>query len=636
MVELTVRMVLATAALLASGATGTPPFDLTAQGVALFATYSFLLWGLERRGMRNSGVSGLAGAADAAVVAFLMAGAGQIDRLGFLSLTPLVWAVTRHGANALSMAPIVSAWLLVGANLFDGRGWTPTLLAQAAGVLGIGLLVHRTRQVVTVREVVEVPVDRPGEPIVPADYTELRENYRTLRAHARDLERRGKRDRTTVQLLDATENGGENPFLAMARRLREVLNVEGVNLYSFSNQVDAMVVRASAGEVPGALRDTAFPLTTPIADWQARDRLEAAFRAVPYPAAHTSAVVLKDSGRIIGALGLYDSTKGRIHEAADVAAEVADTVGWLLRKLHEREDERRRLRESGLLYEVASVTQGSDTPLTLATRLVREMWDMLRLDHVALHVVDGGSTMTLASEGAAMNVLELLAFPGAAGLPGWLEIGAPEVVLLDARDDERLSHEAALKRRVGSFVVVPLTFGDRPNGFLTAGTHRVNGIGAAELEALRVVAAEAGQALGRLQVGTGQAFGLAAPVEFHRRVTAAGTGHLVYLEVPRRDELEQAHGKTSVDFAVRQLALRLRATLPTGGLLCRRPEGDYIAFLETDDEGAAGQWANSAVATAALVPVSTPDGRVRLPLALKAKVARLSPQSRQTSAGSAA
>ena len=119
--------------------------------------------------------------------------------------------------------------------------------------------------------------------------------------------------------------------------------------------------------------------------------------------------------------------------------------------------------------------------------------------------------------------------------------------------------------------------------------------------------------------------GLCTPKEFQEAVGQHPFGCLVYLEPIRLDELIATFGKPALDHAARTLAHRLLSQLPAGGLLCRRPEGDLVAYLRDVEETFARSWANEATTLASMAPLKTPDGRVRVPYGIRAKVARLAP-----------
>jgi hypothetical protein len=110
----------------------------------------------------------------------------------------------------------------------------------------------------------------------------------------------------------------------------------------------------------------------------------------------------------------------------------------------------------------------------------------------------------------------------------------------------------------------------------------------------------------------------------------------VYLEVPGREELADTYGRPAVEHAVRRLAVRLRTELPQGATLTRRNEGDYVAYIPSSDEDYVRRWANSATALASLIALRTPDGRTRIPLALRAKTAPMDQQLHRIWPGSAA
>ncbi|MCW5937235.1 MAG: GAF domain-containing protein [Fimbriimonadaceae bacterium] len=633
MVELLVRFVVSVVAVATSWQTGAPPYETAVRAALVFFCYSFFAFLLERRGMRNSGVAGLIAAADAAMIAFYMSEAKTLEHFGFLTLAPMVWAAGRFEASATSVAPLVAAWILVGANLPQGPGWTPMLLGQAVGVLAIGLIVRDKPRVVTVRETVVAETgEEPEGPPMPdgsaIEDVELRESFKSLRDHARQLERRSRRDRFGLHLLSAAEAAAINPYETVAHILREHFEASGLTLFVRQPFGSTLVAMATAGDAPAHVRDASLELPRQGTELQARDRMLATLGGDPDRANSPLALVLlHHQGRVVGAIAASDKNPTRLGLVHDQAREIADVLASTLATVAHREQVRRRAREAELLYEISCVTTGAETTLTLASRVVREVSEILDVDHVSLHLVEDGQDMVAASFGPRVETMEALSFAKGPGLAGWLGIGAPELALLDARIDARLPREESLRRRIGSLVVLPLEFGDAPFGYLAAMTHRQNGLSVDDLETLRIVAAETSQAVARLErKGVGPE-GLATPSEFHTAVQEADRGYLVYLEVPRREQLVEAHGRTAVDFAVRKFASRLRASLPADGLMCRRPEGDYVAFLRSGDEAKARDWANGAVATASMVALTTPDGRARVPLALKAKVARYAPQA---------
>ena len=197
--------------------------------------------------------------------------------------------------------------------------------------------------------------------------------------------------------------------------------------------------------------------------------------------------------------------------------------------------------------------------------------------------------------------------------------------VLHREGDGARSGRPAIKRRVGSFAAVPLQFTETPYGFITAATQRVGGIDASALETLRIVAAEMSQAFARLENPHRDAEGLMTPKEFKIACNRCD-GALVHIDVLRRAELAESYGQPALDMAVRRFASKARARLPLGGALCRRDNGDYMFFLPEWETEQATRWANDLIATYSAVAVSTPDGRLRIPLAMRAKTALITPQ----------
>ena len=213
MFELIVRIVLASSAMVASGYFGAPGFDLTWRASLFFAAYSYLLYVMEQKGVRNSGFSGLAAVVDCGIIAAFLADAGALPQLGLVCAAPMVIAYLRHKANAAMMAPIVASWLLVGANLFGGgNAFTPELLLQSLGILLLGLVLTAVRTRIEERPAREAEkrqleetlrlLNAHLEPAVEEEDEEpeaerqddlkIRENFRALTETARDLERRSR------------------------------------------------------------------------------------------------------------------------------------------------------------------------------------------------------------------------------------------------------------------------------------------------------------------------------------------------------------------------------------------------------------------------------------------------------------
>jgi len=618
MFELIARILIAVAITAVSWEFGKPSLD-----VALLAAYSVVAHLLQRRNLRNAGISGFIAVADAWAIAMVLASAGELERFGFLTLAPLAYAVTTYGSSPASMAPLAVSALLVTSNLFGGKGFTIPLLIQSACVLGIGLMMNQKRIVISHTIPVAPLPENPGQMELPTGYLELRENFRALRDHTVDLERRCRKDHAAVQLFDVLFASPTTALSSMAGKLCELTDAEGLTLYSVSQIGEKMVVQGVAGEVPDSSKTTAFDIPRGKGDSGIRTAMHQALAAIRNPDVDNdgSCVLLRDRGRVVGMMTVYHSQPEHLDQSVRLAEEISGTVAALIRLHNEKEKVEQRLREAELLYMVSGTSVGAETPTALASRVARELWETMKLDHLGVFFIDNRLAIPAVTHGAQTRVVDAMSFAVGQGVTGWLGVGSPELYLFDAYDDQRLSKPEAMKRRVGSFVLIPLQFGSEPYGFLTAATHRVGGIDAAHVETLRVVGAELGQALSRLEIPNRTTEGLATPKEFHQAVREAKDGCMVYLELLRKEELFESYGKPAVSFAVRKFAARMRAKLPTGGVMCRRSEGDYVVYLRGVDESIARSWANDAAATASMIGITTPDGRSRIPLALRAKVA---------------
>lgn len=598
------------------------------QAAALFSAGSILLFLLERRGMRPPGLSAAAAVLDILFIGALVARLGWLDRAGFAALAPMAWAASRHLGPPALMAPMAAAALLAAQNLFGAEPIGAWHAAAAAGVAIVGLLLPSRPRLLAVEVEKELPIPKSGaEAPLTNDLLEIRESYRAVRDHAAALELRSRKDRISVLAVLAAL-GPEGGFNALAKSLLESSGADGLTLYSVAQYGERMVVRSASGDVPEQMAVEAFEAPSRLGEGQLRHRIDQLVRTLRTPdsAARSATIILKHQGKVAGMACVFAKNLDAAAEAAQRLQESAETIGLLVRQICLREEEDRRRHEAEMLYAVASISAGADTRRTLAQRIVREMADLLGLDVLSLAAVQEGELNVLGHKGPDLPAMELLSFGFGQGHKGWLASGAPEVAMHDARADMRLDSREAIKRRIGSLVVIPISTASDPEACLIASSFRVGGIDVGALETLRMIAAELGHAFARIGHRSSPSEGMATPVELFKAVQDEGSGCLVYMEVLRRSDLVEGYGRAAVTHAIATFARRVKAMLPAGCLVCRRDEGDFVAYLRGMDERAAIAWANDAAATASMIGIPTPDKRANIPLAIRAKTAILAPE----------
>lgn len=627
MVELGIRVVIAGAVLFVAGVFGALGFDFAWKAAMAIGAIAFFGWRLEVKGMKNAGVAGFIALADSFTVALLLGSAGQLANFGFLVLAPCAYAASRFGSQPNFMAPLAGSSLLVAHAAFH-QGQIPgmVLLAQAGAVLGLGLLLSHTK-IVSVATPVEAAVGETEIVLEKEDYFEMRENFRKLRDAYRDLESKSRKGRLVSQ-LDEVRNGNEDRlFNRLTNKLKEIAGVDNLALYTVAQFADQFVVRGTTSGFPQEMSDASLRVDLDLAPGQIKHRMEKALLAVKSESdrAKVANVLLLDGGRIVGMITLHHTDPVKLADAQTKVDEIASYVASLIQDEIQRESERRRLRETEMLYEVATITTGSTNPSTLSARVARELFETIQCDHVGVFLIEGDEPILLANQGVRVRLLESMQFSGGQGLRGWIDTDAPELLIFDAREDHRIDASEALKKRVGAFAVMPLMGAKGPIGFVTAASHSRGGLDTSEFESLRVASIELAQAIQRLEGKFGEPEGVMTPPEFAKRVQNS-VGSLVYLEPLRREQLMDAFGKPALTLAVRKFVAQLRRKLPRGGCICRRDEGDYVVFLPDSSLDNATSWANDATATASMIAVKTPDGSAKIPLALRAKAAVLDRQ----------
>jgi GGDEF domain-containing protein len=621
MFELGVRAGLAAAVLGGAWMFGASQAGFLLQVLAVFAAYSVFGFLLERRGLKNAGVAGFFASADALAIALILGSFGAIDSLGFLVILPCAYAASRYGSLPSATAPMATAWLFLAQNLMQIGPTQPLFYAQAVGVLAVGLLMNHRRIVVTVTREIVKQVE-PLSPEEPEAFLELRENFRKLRDLYRDLERKSRRDRHAALLLETRFPEGDRFFQRLAVKLQALSGAESLTIYTIAQFAGVMVVRATAGDGSNPPIDHSLSVDPGQAPNQLRETLRDAAAALldEHERGQLANVLLTERGRVIGMICIRRELRDRLDESTVILEELAPLVAELIGEEARRDSVERRLRETELLYDAATVVAGADTATLLASRVARELHDVLDVDHVGVFLLDGEEALPAAVAGRPVRLLEKMSFAMGAGIGGWLRMEAPEVWIPETLEDARCPAQETLKSRIGSFCLIPLQYSEQPVGFLTAACSRSGGIDVPDLETLRVVGAEMSRALARLG-GESSRSGLMTPVEFQHTVKELRTGVLVYLEPLKRDQALETFGKPAFDHALRQFAQRVRAKLPVGGAICRRHQGDFVVFLPVTNERYATSWANDVAATASMIGIRTPDGSQRLPLAIRAKVA---------------
>lgn len=660
MFELIVRVVLASSAMAASGALGKPNFELAWRVSLFFAAYSYLLYVMEQRDARNPGISGLAAVADCGIIAVLLADLGLLQQFGFVSAIPMVLAFTFKKSNAAMMSPLVASWLMVGSNLMGGGdAFTTEVLLQALGILICGLALQQGKTILDGRrekrhlnaitapiqdamlqELIAKVASNTNDAVAPVndDMDEFRESFRTLSDSARDLEKKSRRDRACVQMVERTLSQKAKPFQAITTAMQDYCGSEGVILYSISQYGDALVGRAFIGSVDHTLEEAALELSHKEFDANLLERADSLIYSLREPDSKRkfANLLLKVHGKVVGLISLFHNSSIELEASVRRANETLDFTSELVADSVFQEQTTRRLRESELLYSIATMTTGAAEPEDIINRVTRELWDTVELDHLSFCLIEDGQSKQISREGTDIEIIDEVSFTKGYGLSGWIDSGAPFASILDARNDSRIATHSATKKRIGSLLIVPIEFGSTPIGYVIATTSKTAGIDLATTETIRVVCAETSHALARATDLRKGSEGLATPKEFYAAVRAAGKGFFVYLEVPKKDALADVYGKPAIDHAVRKFAVRLRSELPAGSIACRRPEGDYVAFIPGSDEEFARSWSNDVITLASMVGVHTPDGRTRIPLALRSKLAPVNQQLSGISEGTAA
>lgn len=592
------------------------------QFAAGYLAWALFFYLLDRRKLAGVGLATCAALVDAGFIGSALAVSRQTGSLAFLSAIPLAYAVRSKRCSQSTLAPLSGAIVVASHNLLARAPLSGEIIVQALGSILVVSLASRPQYVETISPNVGED-ELPAAPVqTPEADLELRESFRRLRDHSQQLDVKGRRARWAMQLFDAAHDQPGAAFSNISSVLREISGASGLTLYTVSAYHRSLIVQAASGDVASAVRITRIPIGR---DVSAIIRGEGALKALADEEGHArvAQIPLRVNQRLIGMIRLSVENSDLLEEATERLEECAEFVSALVSRELEMSSLQARVGEAEILYRVSSTAIGSETSRTLLARVVRDLFSSLGVEHLSAHLLDGEETLSIASEGVPMKLIDAMSFAKGPGLIGWLGIGAPDLILTDTHQDARCPKEAALKRRIGSYVYIPIRVNDEVVGALAAGGSRMGALDDPTVETMKLVAGEIGQAMGRLE-GTAPALcGLVTPSEMER-VLRRDSGSLIVLDPLRKEELAREYGPEALDHCLRRFAAKARTLAPFGSLVCRR-ETDLVVFIPDSEEDVARNWANEAAANAAMTIVRAPnDGRV-IPFGLRAKVSSYAP-----------
>ncbi len=580
LMEFGVRIVLAGLVVLIAGWTGTPPFAAALPIAIVFAAYSAGLAELDRRSQRTIPWSGLASVADSLSIALLLGACHAIPQFGFLAALPVLDAARRRAVPSLAIAPGAALAVFMGYSIYNSGDAPFSIYGQALGVLLIGGLVYTKPEPEAPRTYIGTSNPLVGEE--PDSFLGLREAFRRVRDLYRELERQSQRDRRVARLLETKFSPERKLYAELAARVGQLSGAETVALYDFSEAGESFALRAAWGpnhDFPGrvAVANAASADQTRILVEQALIARLGGER--PYGLLPS---LLYHHGRLVGmvittaATDTWDSVRDAVSELTPILA------GLVYQEQH-RCDDRDEMATVRLRYELASGIEGVREELDLYTRFAYQVSRLFAVDTIA---IEGAAYEHLHGEPIAVS--DLLKQPEA----------GREVIVIDARSDDRCDTQESVRRRVGSFALFPVA------GRRMAFIFRNSGILDERMaDRLRIAMAELTRAVYRVRSEQQHTEGWVNNATFAKGLAEPGV--LIYVEPVRSG-------------VPRDFVHRMRAMLPAGATLLERAEGDFVAYLRHADETDATRWANDLMAQAVLFGQA-----IGQPFAVRARVAPL-------------
>lgn len=459
----------------------------------------------------------------------------------------------------------------------------------------------------------------------PSDLLELRESYRALRDQYLILEQKSRIGRLAKRILDSAL--ATNPWQKLADSLCRETGVIGLRLFATNLTSSRLVWRASSGVCRDALGGPKAATGTRIGSRGIKKRLESLALALKQdgPAEPTSSLIIKERGRVVGLIMIDARSDSELASAEEKLRPALSLLGQTFTHLEKLCDEQRRSREAEILYSVVSLVKGAANQKTIAERIASDLMEVIPADSLSICLFKESRVTALAHMGRGVEPLNLHSFAHGSGWMGWLRSGAPEILVMDPAEDMRLDQDEALRSRVRSLCVVPLTAEGEVIGWLSASSPRSGALDESHLTTLRIACSELGPALKAASqpmalVGSG----MATVKEFVQALKDSSQGVLVAVEVVGLEDLRRRFGAAALGQAVSRSTSLLLSKAPARSLICRREEGAYAVLLRGSSRDEAESWASEVTASASVITLASPDGSARLCLGLKAKVISLS------------
>ncbi len=628
MIEFAFRLIAVGVVVCLSGWFGLPPFDLAWRIGAGYSAVAGLAYLLERKKMMGVGLNSVIAILDSAAIASLLASADLLTKYGYLVLLPCAYITLTRKSYQSAIGPVLAGVVFFVSAMFQ-PGDPHVSLYILCGALGlIGSMLGKRVTIVQPRIVVPTESDHPvitqnpEDPTQADEFLAVREQFRKLKSAYSDLEKKSRRDRLSVKVLEASFPTGQRFFDELAAKILELTDADAISILTLAEFDDVFIRQGLAGEMNHEIADQAFPMDRSVSIGRVKHSIEKLIISrLPAGAGAYGNHMLICRSKPIGMIIFRSVDSSRADEIQSLLEEIGASVAALIIEEVEKLRVQRRLIETETLYQLATISSGAADADGLAQRLMREAGDIIHADHFGIYWIQDGEPLLAASTGALIPAFETLSFSTGPGFEGWLRSGAPEMAVFETREDNRCNAAEALKRRIGGFCIIPLAVNAQPFGFLLAATHRAGGLDTPDLITLRIFGSELGQAVSRVSGEENRHEGLVTPNEFQK--IAIGTGSIVQLEPLRKENILEVFGTASFERALKDLSRIVRSRLPSGGAICRRNQGDLLAYLPGIQGEDASRWANEVAASASMVAINAADGSRKTPLGVRAKAAQV-------------